>query len=159
MDVAEWLRGLGLEHYAPAFRDNDIDGEVLRRLTADDLRDLGVASIGHRRRLLEAIAALGEGQMAEARLPAQPRDAAGAAERRQVTIMFCDFVGSTALSARLDPEDMREIIGSYHRCCAEQITKAGGFVAKYMGDGVLAYFGYPQAHEDDAERPVRAGLS
>src|SRR5262249_35815914 len=80
------------------------------------------------------------------------------AERRQVTIMFCDLVGSTALSARLDPEDMREIIGNYHRCCAEQITKAGGFVAKYMGDGVLAYFGYPQAHEDDAERAVRAGL-
>ncbi|HEV2546809.1 MAG TPA: zinc-ribbon domain-containing protein, partial [Stellaceae bacterium] len=81
------------------------------------------------------------------------------AERRQLTVMFCDLVGSTALSARLDPEDMREIIGAYHRCCAEQITKAGGFVAKYMGDGVLAYFGYPQAHEDDAERGVRAGLS
>ncbi|HEV2546928.1 MAG TPA: zinc ribbon domain-containing protein, partial [Stellaceae bacterium] len=84
---------------------------------------------------------------------------ATSAERRQLTVMFCDLVGSTALSARLDPEDMREIIGAYHRCCAEQITKAGGFVAKYMGDGVLAYFGYPQAHEDDAERGVRAGLS
>ena len=83
---------------------------------------------------------------------------ASSAERRQLTVMFCDLVGSTALSARLDPEDMREIIGAYHRCCAEQITKAGGFVAKYMGDGVLAYFGYPQAHEDDAERSVRAGL-
>ena len=80
---------------------------------------------------------------------------AASAERRQLTVMFCDLVGSTALSARLDPEDMREIIGAYHRCCAELITKAGGFVAKYMGDGVLAYFGYPQAHEDDAERAVR----
>jgi class 3 adenylate cyclase/predicted ATPase len=88
----------------------------------------------------------------------QPLQVAGSAERRQLTIMFCDLVGSTALSARLDPEDMREIIGAYHRCCAEQITKAGGFVAKYMGDGVLAYFGYPRAHEDDAERGLRAGL-
>ena len=90
--------------------------------------------------------------------PPQPAPSTASAERRQLTIMFCDLVGSTALSARLDPEDMREIIGSYHRCCAEQITKAGGFVAKYMGDGVLAYFGYPQAHEDDAECAVRAGL-
>src|SRR5215468_8171877 len=89
---------------------------------------------------------------------ARPSRTEGTAERRQLTVMFCDLVGSTALSARLDPEDMREIIGAYHRCCAEQITKAGGFVAKYMGDGVLAYFGYPRAHEDDAERGVRAGL-
>jgi class 3 adenylate cyclase len=90
-----------------------------------------------------------------ARQPA-PRETA---ERRQLTVMFCDLVGSTALSARLDPEDMRSIIGAYHRCCTEVITKSGGFVAKYMGDGVLAYFGYPQAHEDDAERAVRAGLA
>src|SRR5215468_6170102 len=113
MDVAEWLRGLGLGQYALAFRDNDIDGEVLRRLTADDLRDLGVASIGHRRRLLDAIAALGEGQLAEARPPVQTRDAAGDAERRQVTVMFADLVGSTALAARMDPEDLREIISAY----------------------------------------------
>jgi class 3 adenylate cyclase len=109
-----------------------------------------------------AIAALRTDTSAKARPPDAPPAtdiiAKDAAERRQVTIMFCDLVGSTALSARLDPEDMREIIGSYHRCCAEQITKAGGFVAKYMGDGVLAYFGYPQAHEDDAECAVRAGL-
>src|SRR5262252_6845158 len=110
MDMAEWLRGLGLEQYVPAFRDNDIDGEILRRLTADDLRDLGVASIGHRRRLLDAIAALGEGQLAEARPPAQTRAAAGEAERRQVTVMFSDLVGSTALSACMDPEGLREII-------------------------------------------------
>ena len=88
----------------------------------------------------------------------QPSQVTGSAERRQLTVMFCDLVGSTALSVQLDPEDMREIIGAYHRCCAEQITKAGGFVAKYMGDGVLAYFGYPRAHEDDAERGLRAGL-
>jgi len=107
-------------------------------------------------RLLKAIAALG-GQTAPAARP-EPASREGA-ERRQLTVMFCDLVGSTALSARLDPEDMREIIGAYHRCCAEQIIKAGGFVAKYMGDGVLAYFGYPQAHEEDAERGVACALS
>src|SRR5262250_2906780 len=113
MDVAEWLRGLGLEQYAPAFRDNDIDGEVLRRLTAEDLRDLGVASIGHRRRLLDAIVALGVGQLAEGRQSApEIGDAAGEAERRQLTVMFCDLVGSTSLSSRLDPEDLSEVIAA-----------------------------------------------
>jgi class 3 adenylate cyclase/predicted ATPase len=158
-DVAEWLRGLGLEQYAPAFRDNDIDGEVLRQLTSEDLRELGVRSIGHRRRLLDAISALD---------PAVP-DAPGAAvsryvaplaeaERRQLTVMFCDLVGSTELAARLDPEDLRDVIGAYHRAVADMVTSFEGFVAKYMGDGVLAYFGYPQAHEEDAENAVRAGL-
>jgi class 3 adenylate cyclase len=158
MDVSAWLRGLGLEHYAPAFRDNDIDAEILPELTADDLIGLGVTSIGHRRKLLAAIAALPEAVPAAAPLPTE---AAGipAAERRQLTIMFCDVVGSTALATRLDPEDLREIIGAYHRAVAEVLTRFGGFVAKYMGDGVLAYFGYPQAHEDDAERAVRAGLA
>src|SRR5262249_20165154 len=136
--------------------------KLLPRLTAEDLKDLGVNLVGHRRLLLDAIAVLRAESTAKAPLPdaAPPTDIAAkdAAERRQVTVMFADLVGSTALSARLDPEDMREIIASYHRCCAEQITKAGGFVAKYMGDGVLAYFGYPQAHEDDAEGAVRAGL-
>src|SRR5450432_2137277 len=125
---------------------------------------LGVSSLGHRRQLLRAIAELnsvekGAPKLAPATaalLTPQPHDAA---ERRQLTVMFVDLVGSTALSARLDPEDMREIVGAYHRSCAEQITKAGGFVAKYMGDGVLAYFGYPQAHEHDAERAVLAGLA
>src|SRR5215472_3693698 len=158
MDVAEWLRGLGLEQYMPAFRDNDIDGEVLHRLTADDLRDLGVASIGHRRRLLDAIAALGEGQLAEARPPVQTRDVAGEAERRQVTVMFSDLVGSTALAGRMDPEDLREVISAYQECVAETVRRFDGFVARYLGDGVLVYFGYPQAHEDDPERAVRAGL-
>jgi class 3 adenylate cyclase len=152
MDIGDWLRRLGLEQYDASFRENKIDDTVLPRLTAEDLKELGVGFVGDRRKLLDAIDAL----RAEAGAMTSPPDARAAteraAERRQLTVMFCDLVGSTALSARLDPEDMREIIGAYHRCCAEQITKAGGFVAKYMGDGVLAYFGYPRAHEDDAER-------
>jgi class 3 adenylate cyclase/predicted ATPase len=157
MNVAEWLRGLGLEQYAPAFRDNHIDGEVLRRLTAEDLRELGVASIGHRRRLLDAIAALVTADTPPTPTPALT--AATDAERRQLTVMFCDLVGSTALSARLDPEDLRGILGAYHRCVTEIVEGFGGFVARYMGDGVLVYFGYPQAHEDDAERATRCGLT
>jgi len=162
MDVADWLRGLGLERYVPAFRDNDIDGEVLRRLTAEDLRELGVASIGHRRRLLDAIAAFGAVAAAAANPPPPAATAVAprleAAERRQLTVMFCDLVGSTELSARLDPEDYREVIAAYHGAVADAITGFDGFVSRYMGDGVLAYFGYPQAHEDEAERAVRAGL-
>src|SRR5690242_15030032 len=164
MDVAVWLRGLGLGQYAPAFRDNDIDGDVLPELTADDLISIGVASVGHRRKLLAAIAAL----RAEPPSVAQPAASTVSAptsppkvgiERRQLTVMFCDLVGSTALSARFDPEDLREIIGAYHRAIADTVGRFAGFVAKYMGDGVLIYFGYPQAHEDDAERAVRAGLA
>ena len=158
MDVAEWLRGIGLERYVPAFRDNDIDGEVLRRLTAEDLRELGIASIGHRRRLLDAIAALGEREHAVEAKPVPVDAVSSPAERRQLTVMFCDLVGSPELYARLDPEDLREVIGAYHRTVEEAVVRFDGFVAKYMGDGVLAYFGYPQAHEDDAERAVRAGL-
>jgi class 3 adenylate cyclase len=165
MDVAAWLRGLGLEQYAPAFRDNDVDGEVLPELTADDLISIGVTSVGHRRKLLAAIAALGAEPTRDL---AQPTASATStpispltsdAERRQLTVMFCDLVGSTALSARLDPEDLREVIGAYHRCCADLVAEAGGFVAKYMGDGVPAYFGYPLAHEHDAEHAVQAGLA
>jgi class 3 adenylate cyclase/predicted ATPase len=158
MDVAAWLRCLGLEQYEKLFRENDVDAEVLGDLTDGDLEKIGV-SLGHRKRLLKAVAALA------GRAPASPTTSTAvllapeAAERRQLTVMFCDLVGSTALSARLDPEDMREVVGAYHRCCADLITKAGGFVAKYMGDGVLAYFGYPQAHEHDAERAVHAGLA
>jgi class 3 adenylate cyclase/predicted ATPase len=166
MDIAAWLSGLELEQYAPAFRDNAIDGEVLRELTADDLKDLGVTLVGHRRKLLAAIAALG-GEPPTRDLAQSAASAAATsvspptsdAERRQLTVMFCDLVGSTALSARLDPEDLREVIGAYHRCCADLIGEAGGFVAKYMGDGVLAYFGYPLAHEHDAEHAVQAGLA
>ncbi len=159
MDVAAWLRGLGLERYAPAFHDNDVDGEVLPELTSDDLISIGVTSVGHRRKLLAAIASLGAAPPA-ATVMAAPRDAPAPAdaERRQLTVMFCDLVGSTALSSRLDPEDLREVIAAYHRAVAETVARFDGFVAKYMGDGVLAYFGYPRAHEDDAERAVRAGL-
>jgi class 3 adenylate cyclase/predicted ATPase len=165
MDVAAWLRGLGLEQYTAAFRCNDVDGEVLPELTADDLISIGVASVGHRRKLLAAIAALRADQTRDlAQPPASSTSPSvspliSEAERRQLTVMFCDLVGSTALSARLDPEDLREVIGAYHRCCADVIGEAGGFVAKYMGDGVLAYFGYPLAHEHDAEHAVQAGLA
>jgi len=158
LDIVDWLRQLGLAQYAPAFRDNHVDGEVLRRLTAEDLRELGVASIGHRRRLLDAIAALSEARLVAADAP-KPVVAAGEAERRHMTVLFCDLVDSTSLSARLDVEDLRQALGAYQRCCAEVVERNGGFVAKFMGDGVLAYFGYPRAHEDDAERAVRAGLA
>src|SRR5438874_8487922 len=145
MDVADWLRGLGLEQYEPAFRANEIDARVLPSLTAEDLKDLGVNLVGHRRRLLDAIAAL---RGAELSAPADA-PAPAAAERRQLTVMFCDLVGSTELSSRLDPEDLREVIAGYHRAVAETVSRFDGFVAKYMGDGVLVYFGYPSAHEDD----------
>ena len=145
IEITAWLRGLGLEQYAAAFRDNDIDDAVLRRLTAEDLRELGVASVGHRRRLLDAIAVLGAAAADASGLPSEataiptPR---GDVERRQLTVMFCDLVGSTPLSTRFDPEDLREIVGAYHRCVADTVARFGGFVAKYMGDGVLVYFGY-----------------
>jgi class 3 adenylate cyclase/predicted ATPase len=154
MDVGSWLRGLGLERYAAAFRDNEIDWEALPKLTADDLKDLGVVLGSHRHKLLEAIAAL-RGKTDAA---AGQASAGSAAERRQLTVMFCDLVGSTELSARLDPEDLREVIAAYHGAVADAVRGFDGFVAKYMGDGVLVYFGYPVAHEDDAERAVRAGL-
>jgi class 3 adenylate cyclase len=159
MDVGDWLRSLGLGQYEAAFRESEIEADVLPELTDQHLKDLGVP-LGHRLKMLRAI----RGPVGDAAVKAQPAalpepKPQDAAERRQLTVMFCDLVGSTALAARLDPEDMREIIGTYHRCCADLITKAGGFVAKYMGDGVLAYFGYPQAHEHDAERAVRAGLA
>ncbi len=155
MDIAAWLHGLGLQQYEQAFCDNAIDAAVLPELTADDLKDLGVSLVGHRRKLLAAIAALrSEGSS----LPLAPNEGVATAERRHLTVMFCDLVGSTALSARLDPEDLREVIAAYHRAATEVVCGFDGFVAKYMGDGVLVYFGYPQAHEDDAERAVRAGL-
>ena len=162
MDVVVWLRSLGLGQYEKVFRENEIDETVLPSLTAEDLKELGVAALGHRRKLLDAIAVLrGDANATPAAAPgpatveASPRDNA---ERRQVTVMFSDLVGSTALSARMDPEDLREVISAYQKCVAETVRRFGGFVAKYMGDGVLIYFGYPQAHEDDAERAVRAGL-
>jgi class 3 adenylate cyclase/ABC-type transport system involved in cytochrome c biogenesis ATPase subunit len=160
MDVVSWLHGLGLEQYAPAFRDNDVDGEVLPELTSDDLISIGVTSVGHRRKLLGAIAALRrDAQRPIADTAPAAAVISGEAERRQLTVMFCDLVGSIPLSTRYDPEDLREIVGDYHRCVADTVGRFAGFVAKYMGDGVLVYFGYPEAHEDDAERAVRAGLA
>ncbi len=159
IEITDWLRELGLEQYAPAFRENAIDARVLPSLTAEDLKDLGVTLVGHRRRLLDAIAALGT-DVPAAIVPATSGDAPAPpdAERRQLTVMFCDLVGSTSLSTRFDPEDLRELIGAYHRAVAEVVAGFDGFVAKYMGDGVLVYFGYPRAHEDDPDRAVRAGL-
>ena len=159
MDIAAWLQSLGLERYEPLFRDNEIDWEVLPKLTSEDLKEIGVVAIGHRRKLLDAIAALGAVVPAAETAAAVDVPAPADAERRQLTVMFCDLVGSTALSSRLDPEDLREVIAAYHRAVAEVVAGFDGFVAKYMGDGVLVYFGYPRAHEDDAERAVRAGLS
>jgi class 3 adenylate cyclase/predicted ATPase len=156
MDLRGWLLSLGLQQYETAFRENDIDETLLPSLTAQDLKDIGVVVVGHRRKLLNAIAALPANSLAapsaiDASLP-------DTAERRQVTVMFADLVGSTALSTRMDPEDLREVISAYRRCVAETVRQLGGFVSQYLGDGVLIFFGYPQAHEDDAERAVRAAL-
>ena len=163
MDVVVWLRSLGLGKYEAAFRENEIDETVLPILTHETLKELGVTAVGHRLKLLDAIAALhneASGRTTSvdttSSTPSAPPE--DRAERRQVTVMFSDLVGSTALSARMDPEDLREVISAYQKCVAETVQRFGGFVAKYMGDGVLIYFGYPQAHEDDAERAVRAGL-
>jgi class 3 adenylate cyclase/tetratricopeptide (TPR) repeat protein len=157
--IAEWLASLGMAEYTERFAKNRIDLSVLADLTDQDLKELGIV-LGDRRKMLRAIGALGWAASATTgpgtALPLKSQDAA---ERRQLTIMFCDLVESTALSTRLDPEDLREIISDYHRRCSEVIVKYGGFVARYMGDGVLAYFGYPQAHEDDPERAVLSGLT
>ena len=158
MDVGGWLRSLGLGQYEALFRASEIDADILRELSEVDLEKLGVP-LGHSKRLLRAIAGLTAADTSaapSASTSLKPRDAA---ERRQLTVMFCDLVGSTPLSARLDPEDLRGIIGAYHRCVIEIVEGFGGFVARYMGDGVLVYFGYPQAHEDDAERATRCGLA
>jgi class 3 adenylate cyclase len=160
LNIDGWLRGIGLAQYAEMFRANDIDIELLGRLTNDDLKELGVASFGHRKKLLEGIAALAAVPEAASPIPLTATESKthDTAERRQVTVMFSDLVGSTALSARMDPEDLRDVISAYQKCVTETVRRFGGFVAKYMGDGVLVYFGYPEAHEDDAERAVRAGL-
>jgi len=141
LDIADWLRELSLERYAETFRDNAIELEVLPELSEADLEKLGVL-LGHRKIMLKAIAALGEPAPQPVAEPTPSRG--NAAERRQLTVMFCDLVGSTALATRLDPEDLREVIGAYHRCVADTVARFAGFVAKYMGDGVLIYFGYPR---------------
>ena len=155
MDVDGWLRGIGLGQYIELFRDNDIDGDVLRQLTGDDLKEIGVASLGHRKKLLDAIATLAAPQVTTPAATVARRHA----ERRQLTVMFVDLVGSTALAARVDPEAMSDVLGAYQRTVHAAVTRLDGHVAKFMGDGVLAYFGWPMAHEDEAERAVRAGLA
>jgi class 3 adenylate cyclase len=155
--VREWLASLGLSEYADRFAEHRIDFSILGDLTDRDLKEeLGVVLLGDRRRLLRAIAKLAGATSATPQLPAEfdssPRDEA---ERRHLTVMICDLVGSTALSARLDPEDMRVVIDAYHAACARITRTYDGFLAEFRGDGILAYFGYPIAHEDDAERTVR----
>ncbi len=167
MVVADWLRALGLERYEAAFRENDVDAELLLGLTDNDLKDIGVNSLGHRRRLLEAIAAL--------RLKDAPVDdpvrfspsplasptgslAETTGERRQLTVMFCDLVDSTALSEKLGPEELRSLLHAYRTLCGDVIARYDGFAARYVGDGIPTYFGWPTAHEEDAERAVRAAL-
>lgn len=156
--IAEWLSSIGLGEYAQRFGENAIDLSVVRDLTEQDLKDLGVL-LGHRRKMLRAISELKGDIPRTPQAVAKPAPRDGAAERRQLTVMFCDLVGSSALSARLDPEDLRAVISAYHGCIAEIIARNDGVIARYMGDGVLAYFGYPQAHEDDAEQATRAGLA
>jgi class 3 adenylate cyclase len=177
VDIGGWLRELGLGQYEAVFRDNAVDGAILPKLTADDLKEIGVAAVGHRRRLLDAIAALGlsgdgsEASPAPSIAPAPPasRPAAQAppaasastasAERRPITVMFCDLVGSTSLAAKLDPEDWRNLVGSYLDAASAAVTSLGGHVLKKLGDGLMALFGYPQAQENDGERAVRAALA
>ena len=164
MDVGGWLRGLGLEQYETNFRDNKIDADLLPRLTNDDLKDIGISALGDRRRLLDAIAALA-GAKAPADVsvspsrPAPPKGHEVSAERRPITVMFCDLVGSTGLAAKLDPEDWRNLVNAYLDEASKAVIALGGHVLKKLGDGLMALFGYPQAQENDAERAVRAALA
>src|SRR5262245_19397188 len=166
-DLGGWLRSLGLGKYEAAFRENEIDETVLRSLTDEHLKQLGVAALGHRLKLLDAIAALRGDESQHILAPARPSAATTTAapvadsvgERRHVTVMFCDLVGSTSISARLDPEVWRDLVGSYLDAASEAVTEMGGHVAKKLGDGLMALFGYPVAQENDAERAARAALS
>jgi class 3 adenylate cyclase len=156
--VRNWLEEIGLAQYTDAFEANDIDTDLLTQIDDQVLKDIGVSSAGHRLRLRNAIAKLAFTSITEgiSEVPASPPPSQ--AERRQLTVMFCDLVGSTALSVRFDPEELREEIRAYQNTVSTVVVRYDGFVAKFMGDGVLVYFGYPRAHEDDAERAVRAGL-
>ncbi|HKD75317.1 MAG TPA: adenylate/guanylate cyclase domain-containing protein, partial [Ktedonobacterales bacterium] len=161
-EIRKWLATIGLAQYADAFHANDIDMELLKQVDDQMLKDIGVSIGGHRLRIRNAIAKLVPAPVTQANLSATtPRHetTASSAERRQLTVMFCDLVGSTALSGKLDPEEMREVIRAYHDACSGPVARYDGFIAKFMGDGILAYFGYPHAHEHDAERAVRAGLA
>jgi class 3 adenylate cyclase len=167
VDVASWVRSLGLERYQASFLENDVSSALLPNLTTDDLRELGVTSVGHRRQMLEAIAALrleaapaGDPVRFSPSPPASPTESLTETrgERRQLTVMFCDLVGSTALGEKLDPEELRSLLHTYRTLCGDVIARYDGFVARYVGDGILTYFGWPTAHEEDAERAVRAAL-
>jgi hypothetical protein len=173
LDIDSWLGGIGFAQYAEMFRANDIDIELLGRLTNDDLKDMGVVSLGHRKKLLEAISDLGSGPVAArgpppvmpapipvivASLPISiPAEAAG--ERRHLTVMFCDLVGSTSISAQLDAEEWRDLVGAYIDAASAAVVEMGGHVAKKLGDGLMSLFGYPVAQENDSERAVRAALA
>jgi predicted ATPase/class 3 adenylate cyclase len=165
VDIAAWLRELGMERYEEAFRRHEIDARSLPYLTGEDLRELGVEAIGHRRVLLQAIAARRRAERVAAEQASSGSESRGGsaapsrqAERRQLTVLFCDLVSSTELASRLDPEDMGVLIRAFQACCVDTVARWDGYLARLMGDGALVYFGYPQAHEDDAERAVRAGL-
>ena len=160
MDVTAWLKNLGLGQYDTAFRDNAIDADVLPSLTPEDLKDLGVTIVGHRRKLLDAIAALSASRLApNSAPPVLKKSTDFAAERRPITVMFCDLVGSTGLAAKLDPEDWRNLVGSYLDAASAAVTSLGGHVQQKLGDGLMALFGYPQAQENDGERAVRAAIA
>jgi class 3 adenylate cyclase len=164
MDVSGWLRSLGLEKYEAAFRENGIDEQVLRHVTAEDLREIGVATVGDRRKLLAAIAELAaQSPSTEPRPPpgpaSRPKTPELSAERRPITVMFCDLVGSTSLAAKLDAEDWRNLVNAYLDEASKAVAALGGHVLKRLGDGLMALFGYPQAQENDAERAVRAALA
>ena len=176
MDIDSWLRSLGLGQYEAAFRDNAIDEKVLPRLTAEDLKDLGVGPVGHRRTLLDAIAALRDDADAKERPSEAPPHASRSAqasappptvapaaeavgERRYLTVMFCDLVGSTSIASKLDAEEWRDLVGAYLDTASAAVTDMGGYVAKKLGDGLMALFGYPAAQENDAERAARAALA
>jgi class 3 adenylate cyclase len=156
-EIADWLEKLGMSEYTQSFTEHRIDVSVLRYLTDQDLKDIGIP-LGHRRKILAAIGELSGSARATPKFAAGTEPGTETAERRQVTVMFSDLVGSTTLSTRMDPEDLREVISAYQKCVTETVHRFDGFVARYMGDGALVYFGYPRAHEDDAERAIRAGL-
>ena len=164
MDVAGWLRGLGLDQYEANFRDNKIDADVLPQLTADDLKEIGVSALGDRRRLLAAITALSGPTPSANAFASSPKPGPGKglqtpAERRPITVMFCDLVGSTSLVSKLDAEDWRNLVWAYLDEASAAVTGLGGHVLKKLGDGLMALFGYPHAQENDAERAVRAALA
>ena len=158
---AQWLTEIGLERYVTVFSENNIDFDVMGSLSEGDLRELGLA-IGDRKRLLTAVAQLNAQSTADTIPMAPPKSATEPAhsegERRQLTVMFCDLVGSTALSEKLDPEELRSLLHNYRTVCGEVIARYEGFVARYVGNGILTYFGWPKAHEEDAERALRAAL-